>query len=156
MVGRIIANPLTIRIGEKRALYCYLTIALALEVSVASHINSLVKQAHFPLFFTQFAIWFADSLVGNAVVVALIGVLIGPCYPVAISVLTKVIPRRLHATSIGFCASFGQIGAAVFPFAVGALAQQFSPAALQPVMIVLFAIQMALWFLVPAPPQKKD
>ncbi|GAA5960701.1 hypothetical protein JCM8115_001803 [Rhodotorula mucilaginosa] len=134
MVGRIIANPLTIRIGEKRALYCYLTIALALE----------------------FAIWFADSLVGNAVVVALIGVLIGPCYPVAISVLTKVIPRRLHATSIGFCASFGQIGAAVFPFAVGALAQQFSPAALQPVMIVLFAIQMALWFLVPAPPQKKD
>ncbi|GAA5992868.1 hypothetical protein JCM10908_001382 [Rhodotorula pacifica] len=134
MVGRIILNPLTIRIGEKRALYCYLTIALALE----------------------FAIWFADSLVGNAVVVALIGVLIGPCYPVAISVLTKVIPRRLHATSIGFCASFGQIGAAAFPFAVGALAQRFSPAALQPVMVVLFAVQMAFWWLVPRPPQKKE
>lgn len=97
----------------------------------------------------------ADSLrISNAV--ALIGVLIGPCYPVAISVLTKVIPRRLHATSIGFCASFGQIGAAVFPFAVGALAQRFSPAALQPVMVVLFAIQAGLWWLVPNPQRKKE
>lgn len=46
MVGRIIANPLTIRIGEKRALYCYLTIALALEVSAAPRTKQLVKRAH--------------------------------------------------------------------------------------------------------------
>ncbi|BGP01103.1 hypothetical protein NBRC10513v2_004884 [Rhodotorula toruloides] len=134
MLGRVLLNPINVRVGEKRVLYGYTIIALALE----------------------FAVWFADSLVGNAIVVAIIGVLIGPVYPVAISVLTKVIPRRLHATSIGFCASFGQIGAAVCPFATGALAGRFSPAVLQPVMIVLFAIMLGLWTGVPGPARKKE
>jgi hypothetical protein len=52
MVGRIIANPLTIRIGEKRALYCYLTIALALEVSAAPLINSWSNKLTPPLLYT--------------------------------------------------------------------------------------------------------
>ncbi|GEM08853.1 MFS efflux transporter [Rhodotorula toruloides] len=134
MLGRVLLNPINVRVGEKRVLYFYTVIALALE----------------------FAVWFADSLVGNAIVVAVIGVLIGPVYPVAISVLTKVIPRRLHATSIGFCASFGQIGAAACPFATGALAGLFSPAVLQPVMIVLFAIMLGLWVGVPGPARKKE
>lgn len=48
MVGRIILNPLTIRIGEKRALYCYLTIALALEVSTNSHTSDQLGSLLFP------------------------------------------------------------------------------------------------------------
>ncbi|BGP41209.1 hypothetical protein JCM10449v2_005183 [Rhodotorula kratochvilovae] len=133
-LGRLLLAPLNTRIGEKRVIYGYLGIALALE----------------------FSIWFADQLIPNAVVVGIIGLLIGPVYPVAISLLTKVVPRRLHAPSIAFCAAFGQAGSAVFPFITGALAQRFSPAALQPVMIALFACMMVLWILVPSPARKRE
>lgn len=45
-LGRLILAPLNTCIGEKRALYCYLSIAMALE----------------------FVIWFRDDLISNAVV----------------------------------------------------------------------------------------
>ncbi|GAA6052974.1 hypothetical protein JCM3770_001157 [Rhodotorula araucariae] len=133
-LGRLLLAPLNTRIGEKRVIYGYVGIALALEL----------------------VIWLRDDLVANAVVVGIIGLLIGPVYPVAISILTKVVPRRLHAPSIAFCAAFGQAGSAVFPFITGALAQRFSPAALQPVMIALFACMLGLWTFVPSPGRKRE
>ncbi|GAA5889573.1 hypothetical protein JCM6882_007072 [Rhodosporidiobolus microsporus] len=127
MLGRLVLNPLNQWVGERRIVFVYTSIALALE----------------------FAIWFADSLVGNAVVVGMIGVLMGPSYPILISVGTKIWPRRLHASAIAFVAALGQTGSAVFPFITGALAQRFNPIVLQPVMICLFVGQMAMWACVP-------
>lgn len=59
-------------IGEKRALYIYTTIALALE----------------------FSIWFARNLVGNAVVVAIVGVR-GP-------LVSQAVPHTDHRSSCSF------------------------------------------------------
>ncbi|GAA5867978.1 hypothetical protein JCM1840_003639 [Sporobolomyces johnsonii] len=146
-VGRATLNPLNMWIGEKRVIYLYLALALCME----------------------FAIWFADSLVGNAVVVAIVGVVLGPLYPVSaahpyagfraesdvaghqitMSICTKILPRKLHSSGIAFIAAFGQTGSAIFPFVTGALAQRFSPAALQPVMVFLFAVQLVMWWFVP-------
>ncbi|KAK4046948.1 hypothetical protein OIV83_005739 [Microbotryomycetes sp. JL201] len=133
-IGRAISTPLNNWVGEKRVLFVYLGIAIGLEL----------------------AIWFADTLVGNAVAVGLVGLIIGPIYPVTMSVCTKILPRSMHASGIGFIAAFGQVGSALFPFITGALAQRFSPAVLQPVMVVLFSIQIGIWALVPSPPRKKD
>ncbi|GAA5996197.1 hypothetical protein JCM5350_003302 [Sporobolomyces pararoseus] len=133
-VGRAVLNPLNRLVGEKRIIYVYLTLALALE----------------------FAVWFADSFIGNAVVVSLVGVIIGPLYPIVMSLVTKLLPRKFHSASIAFIASFGQVGAAVCPFVTGALAQRFSPAALQPVLIFLFGVQLLLWLAVPDVVRKKD
>ncbi|KAK4048968.1 hypothetical protein OIO90_005603 [Microbotryomycetes sp. JL221] len=130
-LGRAISTPLNNWVGEKRILYIYLGIAIGLEL----------------------AIWFADSLVGNAVTVGLVGLIIGPIYPVTMSVCTKVLPRSMHASGIGFIAAFGS---ALFPFITGALAQKFSPAVLQPVMVVLFSVQIGIWVFCPSPPRKKD
>ncbi|GAA5827386.1 hypothetical protein JCM11251_003789 [Rhodosporidiobolus azoricus] len=134
MLGRLLLNPLNQWVGEQRVIYVYTTIALGLE----------------------FAIWFADSLVGNAVVVGIIGVLMGPSYPILISVGTKIWPRRLHASSIAFVAAFGQTGSAVFPFITGALAQKFNPVVLQPIMICLFVGQMVTWACVPRISKRKE
>ncbi|GAA5875339.1 hypothetical protein JCM8547_003208 [Rhodosporidiobolus lusitaniae] len=127
MLGRILLPSLTLLMGEQNSIYVYNSTALALE----------------------FSIWYADSLVGNAVVVALIGVLMGPSYPVLVSVLSKLLPRHLHAPAISFAAAFGQVGAACFPFMTGALAGRFEPIVLQPVMIVLLFGMMVCWFFVP-------
>ncbi|GAA5829881.1 hypothetical protein JCM3766R1_006689 [Sporobolomyces carnicolor] len=133
-VGRAILNPLNRLVGEKRIVYVYLLLALALE----------------------FAVWFADSFIGNAVVVSLVGVIIGPLYPIMMSLLTKLLPRKQHGPSIAFVAAFGQCGSAVFPFITGALAQKFSPVVLQPVLVVLFGVQTAIWFFVPDVARKKE
>ncbi|GAA6059956.1 hypothetical protein JCM10212_001305 [Sporobolomyces blumeae] len=133
-LGRAVLNPVNRWVGEKRVVYFYLALALSLE----------------------FAIWFADSLVGNAVVVAIIGFLIAPIYPIVMSLVTKILPRKFHGPSIAGIASFGQTGSAVFPFLIGALSQKFSPKVLQPVMVVLFGVQFALWFLLPNVARKKE
>jgi fucose permease len=104
----------------------------------------------------QLAIWFARDFIGNSVTVALVGVLIGPTYPICMSLCTKVLPRSLHASGIGFIASLGQTGSALFPFITGALAQRFNPGVLQPVMIVLFGVQMAIWVFGPSVGKKKE
>ncbi|KAM0791850.1 hypothetical protein ACM66B_004107 [Microbotryomycetes sp. NB124-2] len=133
-IGRAISTPLNNWVGEKRVLFIYLGVAIGLEL----------------------AIWFANTLVGNAVAVGLVGLIIGPIYPVTMSVCTKILPRSMHASGIGFIAAFGQVGSALFPFITGALAQRFSPAVLQPVMVVLFTVQIGIWALVPPPPRKRD
>ncbi|KAL8291864.1 hypothetical protein RQP46_002122 [Phenoliferia psychrophenolica] len=88
----------------------------------------------------ELAVWFSKNLVGNAVTVALI----------VMSLSTKLLPRHLHASSIGFIAAIGQTGSAVFPFTTGALAQRFSTYALQPVMISLCCGMTGVWLFVPA------
>lgn len=46
-----------------------------------------------------------------------------PFFPAVVVVTTKLLPRHLHVSSIGFAAAFGGGGAAVLPVAVGAIAQ---------------------------------
>ncbi|SCZ95104.1 BZ3500_MvSof-1268-A1-R1_Chr11-3g03605 [Microbotryum saponariae] len=133
-LGRAVTSPFNVWFGEKRVIWLYLFIATGLE----------------------FAIWFSRDFVGNAVTVALVGFLLGPIYPITMSICTKVLPRSLHASGIGFIAAAGQAGSAIFPFLTGALAQRFSPAALQPVLITLFVVQALIWIFCPSPDRKKE
>lgn len=59
---------------------------------------------------SQFAIMYSSNLVGNAIVVALIGVMMGCLYPITMHLCTKQIPRSLHSSALGFIAAFGQTG----------------------------------------------
>ena len=52
-------------------------------------------------------------------------------------------------SSIGFAAAFGGGGAAIFPFAVGAIAQVKGVQVLQPIALALLAAILALWCLLP-------
>lgn len=74
---------------------------------------------------------------------------LGPLFPTAIVLVTKLIPKELHVGSIGFATAFGGSGGAVFPFIVGALAQAKGVKALQPVVLALLVTISGLWMLVP-------
>jgi len=50
---------------------------------------------------------------------------------------------------VGFIAAFGGGGAAVFPFAVGAIAEAKGVQVLQPFALALLAVILALWCLLP-------
>jgi fucose permease len=75
------------------------------------------------------------SLIGGGVAIALVGVLLGPMYPIALNHAGRILPRWLLTGAIGWICGFGQSGAAVVPFMTGALAGKFGIGSLQPLWV---------------------
>jgi len=66
----------------------------------------------------ELVIWFTDSIPGNAVCFALVGIFLGPCYPIVVMTVVDIIPPELQGGSIGWLASLGQGGSAIMPLYV--------------------------------------
>jgi MFS family permease len=66
----------------------------------------------------ELIIWFTDSIPGNAVCFALVGIFLGPCYPIVVMTVVDIIPPELQGGSIGWLASLGQGGSAIMPLYV--------------------------------------
>lgn len=81
--------------------------------------------------------------------VALQGFFLGPLFPAAVVVTTKLLPKHLHVSSIGFAAAFGGAGAAALPFAVGAIAQAKGVKVLQPFIVGMAGGILLLWLGLP-------
>lgn len=94
-------------------------------------------------------LWFVPNFYASAVAVSLQGFFLGPLFPGAVVMLTKLLPRHLHVTSIGFVAAFGGSGAAILPFAVGALAQAKGVQVLQPFIIAMSGAIFLAWLGLP-------
>ncbi|KAF7350827.1 MFS domain-containing protein [Mycena sanguinolenta] len=127
-LGRIVLLPLNKKIGERRIVYIYGLVAFALEL----------------------VIWLVPSLVGGAVSVAIVGLVLGPIYPIGINHAGRVFPPRLVADVISWTASIATTGAAVVPFATGAIAERAGIKSLEPVVVAMLAAILVLWALVPA------
>ncbi|KAF8187037.1 major facilitator superfamily domain-containing protein [Mycena galopus ATCC 62051] len=134
MVGRLALLWLNKKIGEQRVLYLYAVLAIGLELVV----------------------WLVPSLIGGAVAVSLIGVFLGPIYPIVMNHAGRVVPRWLLSGSIGWIAGFGQAGSALLPFITGAIASKTGIKALQPLLISMMAMFPILWALVPISPRRID
>ncbi|KAJ7121116.1 major facilitator superfamily domain-containing protein [Mycena epipterygia] len=134
MMGRIGLLWLNQKIGERRVLYLYSILAIGLELVV----------------------WLVPSLIGDAVAVALVGLFLGPIYPITMNHAGRVLPRWLLTGSIGWIAGFGQAGSAVFPFITGAIASKTGIKALQPLLISMMSFMLILWALVPGSLRRVD
>ena len=63
---------------------------------------------------------------------SLVGVLLGPFFPIAMNQAGRILPAWLLTPSIGWIAGVSQAGSAVLPFITGALAQSKGIGSLQP------------------------
>ncbi|KAJ5765317.1 hypothetical protein N7520_004876 [Penicillium odoratum] len=126
-VGRIILGFVTPRLGEKVAIAGYILSSIAFGL----------------------VLWLVPQFYASAVAVSLQGFFLGPLFPGAIIMMTKLLPQHLHVSSIGFAAAFGGSGAAILPFAVGALAQAKGVSVLQPFIIGLSAAIFLAWLGLP-------
>jgi len=133
-VGRVILGFVTPRIGERLAITIYLPIAIGLQI----------------LF------WLVPQFIVSTVAVGLVGFFLGPLFPAVMVVMSKLLPRSLHVSAIGFAAAFGGGGAAILPFAVGALAQAKGVQVLQPVIVALLAVITGLWLVLPRVSKKAE
>lgn len=126
-VGRIVLGFVTGKIGEKSAIAAYLVISVGLEL----------------------CFWLIPNFISSAIFAGWLGFFLGPLFPAAIVVATKLLPPRLHISAVGFAAAFGGGGAALFPFAVGAIAQVKGVQVLQPIVLAFIAMTLVLWCLLP-------
>ncbi|QRW04845.1 major facilitator superfamily transporter [Ceratobasidium sp. AG-Ba] len=172
MLGRVALLWVNEKIGEQRVIYIYSSLAIGLEM----------------------IIWFIPNIIGNAVAVALVGLLmgmlellskqvpanicvfcaiLGPFYPIAMNITGRTVPKWILTGSIGWIASFGQAGSAVFPFFTGALAQKVArregpTAYVRPYFIIagngsylmcrlvgMLTALVILWSLVPKGPKQR-
>ncbi|ORX99599.1 MFS general substrate transporter [Basidiobolus meristosporus CBS 931.73] len=126
--GRVVLGYLAGRFGEK------LTISLLTVATIVGLVIMMIS---------------TDILVNSTAFVA-IGFFLGPMFPTTIAIASRVLPRKYHATSIGFMAALGAGGAALFPFFTGQLAGAFGILVMPPAVIVMSVIMMVLWALIPS------
>lgn len=100
--------------------------------------------------------WLVPKFIVSAVAVGLQGFFLGPLFPGAIVVMSKLLPRHLHVGAIGFAAAFGGSGAAILPFATGAIAQAKGVQVLQPIILALLVVIFGLWICLPRFDKKED
>ncbi|KAM3424687.1 hypothetical protein BST61_g6674 [Cercospora zeina] len=133
-VGRVVLGFVTPHIGEKLSIMIYLPIAIGL----------------------QLLFWLVPQYYVSTVAVALQGFFLGPCFPAGVVVCTKLLPKHLHVSAIGFAAAFGGSGGAIFPYAVGAIAQAKGVQVLQPIILALMVVIIILWACLPRINKKAD
>ncbi|CAJ2510688.1 Uu.00g063130.m01.CDS01 [Anthostomella pinea] len=127
-IGRVTLGFATGRIGEKLAITVYLLLSVAL----------------------QLLYWLIPNFIASAVFVAFEGFLLGPrVFPAAIVAATKLLPSDAHVSAIGFAAAFGGGGAAVFPFAIGAIAQVRGVWVVQPIVLAILVFILVVWSCLP-------
>ena len=126
-LGRFLLSHPAHRIGEKRAVFALILGATAFQLLV----------------------WLVPNVVGEAVAVALVGLLLGPIYPCATAVYAKLIPHRLQMSSLAAISALGSSGGAVAPFFTGLLAQEVGTWVLHPICVGLFAGMVGCWLALP-------
>ncbi|KAI5868697.1 MFS general substrate transporter [Durotheca rogersii] len=126
-LGRFLLSPVGARVGEK--LFVYVLV---------------VGAAVF-----QLLVWWVPNIVGEAVSVAVVGLLLGPVWPCAAVVFMRNLSRREQVSGLSVVSAFGSSGGAVAPFTTGILAQAAGTFVLHPIAIALFAVMVLCWFGLP-------
>lgn len=92
-------------------------------------------------------VWVAPAGVVAACGLWLAGFSLGPIFPTTIAVISRLVSPRLQQSAIGFAASLGSMGAAVFPWLAGNLVQRIGLWSLLPYAAVLALVMLAFWAL---------
>ena len=93
----------------------------------------------------QLLVWLVPNIVGEAVAVSIVGLLLGPIYPCATVIFSKLIGRKMQMNSLSFIAAMGSSGGAVAPFMTGLSAQKVGTWVLHPICVGLFAVMVVSW-----------
>lgn len=131
--GRIILLPINKWVGERRVQFVYVALALAFE----------------------FILWFVPSLPVDIAMVALLGIVLGPIYPMLFNQAARILPRHIYLGAVGWISSFGQAGSAIIPFITGAISQKYGIKSLHPMLVTMMGLMIGLLWLTPDRPPKE-
>lgn len=103
-------------------------------------------------------VWLVPAMPASAAGLWLAGFSLGPIFPTTIALISQLVPPRLLPTAVGFLASLGSSGAALFPWLAGNLAEWFGLWLILPYVVALTIVMLALWLALqassrPTPPE---
>ena len=104
----------------------------------------------------ELLVWQVPNVIGDAVAVAIVGLLLGPVYPCATVIFSRAIGRKEQVSSLSVISAFGSSGGAVAPFTTGILAQAAGTFVLHPIAIGLFAVMLICWYGMPNVRKRTD
>lgn len=133
-LGRFLLSAPAHRIGEKKFVYGVVAGAAVFELLV----------------------WLVPNVIGDAVAVAVVGLLLGPVYPCAASVFMRGMSRSEQVSGLGVISAFGSSGGAAAPFTTGILAQAVGTFVLHPIAIFLFGVMVVCWYGLPSKPKRTE
>ncbi|CDS08413.1 hypothetical protein LRAMOSA09775 [Lichtheimia ramosa] len=132
--GRLFLGYLTFKLGEKRMVFLYLCLILAM----------------------LFVFWFVDAVAASAAALAIIGVALGPLYPSTVGLANKVIPTHLYAVSVGFLSAFGSCGSALGPLITGVMIGAKGVRVLVPFCVAMLGAMIVAWIFMPSSASSSD
>jgi len=97
----------------------------------------------------ELLVWLVPNVIGDAVAVSIVGLLLGPVYPCATVIFSRLIGRKEQVSGLSVISAFGSSGGAISPFTTGILAQAVGTFVLHPIAIGSFAVMLVAWFLMP-------
>ncbi|KAF7324534.1 MFS general substrate transporter [Mycena kentingensis (nom. inval.)] len=121
------------QLGEYRAVFLYTILALGLQLIT----------------------WLVPSIPAGATAVSLVGLFLGPLYPIAVNHAGRLFPSSdgdgLLTGIIGWMAGVSTVGAAGAPFITGAIAGAGGKGVgvVQPVIVAMLGAMLGVWALVP-------
>ena len=133
-LGRLVLVEPTHRFGERKMLLIYSLLCMVLQV----------------------IFWQVKNVIADAVVVSVMGFLLGPYFAAGISVGTKLLPKEIHAPALSLIFVVGQSGGMLFPVITGVIAAKAGVGVLQPMVIGLLAATAASWAIVPRVSHRSD
>ncbi|HEY0071440.1 MAG TPA: MFS transporter, partial [Chloroflexia bacterium] len=101
-------------------------------------------------------VWLPPWPVAAAVGLWLTGFSLGPIFPTAIAVLSRMVAPRVLPSAIGFVASAGSAGAAFFPWIAGNLAEGLGLWTLLPYVVFLSVVMLGVWLVLMRVPRGPD
>jgi len=128
--GRIVVGFLIPVIGNSKSV-----ITTCLIIAILSHLVFTLR----------------SDLATSAVMVPLLGFSLGPLFPEAVIMQTKLIDRSLRVAAVGFACALGSAGGCVFPFLVGVVANAYGIQMLLPIVMVMLLLSLVCWWLLPRP-----
>ena len=90
-LGRVALLWVNQKVGERKIIFVYLLLGIG-WVHTAYHGITVTLLIMHRL---ELTIWFIPSLIENAVAVSLVGMMLGPMYPIVMSQSGRIIPRKV-------------------------------------------------------------
>jgi fucose permease len=75
----------------------------------------------------------------------MLGFIMGPMFPSGVVVLTRLLPAELHVAAVSFVASLGQVGAALSPFAIGAVIDGMGIGVFRFAIVIETVLALLVW-----------
>lgn len=132
--GRFFLSHPAHRIGEKLAVFILVCGAIAFQLIT----------------------WLVPNVVGEAIAVAVLGVLLGPVCPCAYVLVSRLLPRKTQTSCLGIISAMGSSGGAIAPFLTGLLAQKLGTVVLHPICLALYVVMIVSWACLPKMLKRSD